>query len=73
MDVWKKNLFKGVAALIVGTSCCWLSALAVWLGGATLLGLIAIQIERIQIPLVVIGTILILVALNSYFKKTNEN
>jgi uncharacterized protein (DUF2147 family) len=34
---YKKSLLGSVLAFVLGTSCCWLTSLAVWLGGATFL------------------------------------
>lgn len=34
---YKKSFLGGLVALILGTSCCWLSAFAFWFGGATFL------------------------------------
>ncbi|MBK7635173.1 MAG: hypothetical protein IPJ13_13535 [Saprospiraceae bacterium] len=34
---YKKSFFGSIIAFILGTSCCWLTSLAVWLGGATIL------------------------------------
>jgi hypothetical protein len=34
---YKKSFLGSILAFILGTSCCWLTSLAVWLGGATIL------------------------------------
>jgi cytochrome c biogenesis protein CcdA len=34
---YKKSFLGSVLAFVLGTSCCWLTSLAVWLGGATFL------------------------------------
>jgi len=37
MKRYKKTLLGSMAAFFIGTSCCWLSSLGVWLGGAAFL------------------------------------
>jgi len=69
MTKWKKNLFGGIAAIFFGFSCCWISALAIWLGGTTLLGGLAVYMEDFQIPLIILGVVLIAIATISYSKK----
>jgi cytochrome c biogenesis protein CcdA len=34
---YKKSFLGRALAFVLGTSCCWLTSLAVWLGGATFL------------------------------------
>lgn len=34
----KKVFIGSVVSLFLGTSCCWISAIAVWAGGFTLIG-----------------------------------
>jgi hypothetical protein len=38
---YKKSLLGSLLAFVLGTSCCWLTSLAVWLGGATFLTVLA--------------------------------
>ena len=38
---YKKSFLGSILAFILGTSCCWLTSLAVWLGGATVLTVIS--------------------------------
>jgi uncharacterized protein (DUF2147 family) len=38
---YKKSFLGSILAFVLGTSCCWLTSLAVWLGGATVLTLIS--------------------------------
>jgi hypothetical protein len=38
---YKKSFLGSLLAVVLGTSCCWLTSLAVWLGGATLLTVLA--------------------------------
>ena len=34
---YKQSFLGGILAFVLGTSCCWLTSLAVWLGGASAL------------------------------------
>ena len=59
MKLNQKNTFWGsVTALIIGSSCCWISSLAIWLGGATLLTATATFIGDLQGLLLGIGFLL---------------
>ena len=68
MEHHKKTLIGSIIALILGTSCCWLSSLAIWLGGAAFIGGIAALIESIQWQLIALGVILIGVSIFLYMK-----
>lgn len=57
---YKKSFLGSMLAFILGTSCCcWLTSLAVWLGGATFLTAFATIIGRIN-TIVIIFAILLL-------------
>ncbi len=73
MKDYKKTLSGSVAAFFVGTSCCWMSSLAIWLGGATLLGTFVTFIEDIQLWLIGLGGVLAVLSLYLYFKRRNES
>lgn len=67
----RKTFFSGLIAILLGSSCCWLSTMAVWAGGVGLLGVLANYTEKIQVLLLLVGFTLILIA--SYkFIKTNK-
>jgi len=70
-DPAKKNLIRGLTAIFLGFSCCWMSALAIWIGGTSLLGMLALYMENLQIPLIILGVILISIATFSYSKRTS--
>ena len=38
---YKKSFLGSLLAVVLGTSCCWLTSLAIWLGGATFLTVLA--------------------------------
>jgi hypothetical protein len=42
---YKKSFLGSLLAVVLGTSCCWLTSLAVWLGGATFLTVLARFVE----------------------------
>jgi len=68
----RKTFFSGMVALVLGTSCCWMSSLAIWVGGASFMGLAAHHMEQMRIPLLVIGIILISIAFHKKLKAKNK-
>ncbi len=66
---YKKTLWGSIIAFILGTSCCWLSSLAIWVGGATFIGVVANYINNIQMIIIAIGVILGVITLYLYLKK----
>ena len=72
MENKKWTLISGFVALLIGASCCWLSSLAVWIGGASLFGAIATYTESVQIPMIVIGILLLLLGFYKY-QKSRKN
>ncbi|MFK8008813.1 MAG: LPXTG cell wall anchor domain-containing protein [Saprospiraceae bacterium] len=72
MKLNHKNTFWGsVVAFFIGTSCCWISSLAIWLGSATLLTWLSIFIESIQALFIFVGALLGGVSLFFFFRKKN--
>jgi len=69
MKDYKKTFFGSIVAFFVGTSCCWLSSLAIWIGGATLFGTLITFIEDIQGWLIGLGGLLTALSLYLYFKR----
>lgn len=69
MQMNAKNSFLGsLIALLLGSSCCWLSTLAVWIGGASLISPIAAFFGQLQIYLLVSGVALALGGTLLYLK-----
>lgn len=68
MANYKKTFWGAVVAFFIGTSCCWMSALAVWIGGATVLGLVSSFFESIQGAILVVGGFLALLSIFLYFR-----
>lgn len=68
MRNYKKTFWGSIAAFFVGTSCCWLSTLAIWIGGAAFVGTITSLIEDVQILLIGLGIMLLIVTIFLYVK-----
>jgi len=66
MKQYKKTLIGGFIALVVGTSCCWLSSLAIALGGATIIGTTINMIENYQIQLIALSVLFVAAFLYVY-------
>ena len=71
MKLNSKNSFVGsVIALLVGSSCCWLSTLAAWIGGISMISALVTLLEKTQIYL--FGIAFILAILGFYFLYKNK-
>ncbi len=77
MKHYKKTLIGSIITFILSTSCCWLSSLAIWLGGLASIGAIVEFIEGVQLQLILTGSVLGIISLYLYFrnkrKKPAEN
>lgn len=68
----KQTITGGVLAMILATSCCWLPALAVLLGGASgLLGL-SDQLESYSGVLMALSAVLLIVGAYQWKKRSNS-
>ena len=65
---YKKTFWGSVVSLFLGTSCCWMSSVAVWFGGATFVGLITRYLENAQAFLIGVGIILSIITIFHYMK-----
>jgi multisubunit Na+/H+ antiporter MnhG subunit len=65
---YKKTLLGSIIALIIGTSCCWLSTLAFWIGGASILSIIASFTSPYQKYILAIASILFLIGIFQFIK-----
>lgn len=70
---YKKTLGASVAALLLGTSCCWLTTLAVWLGGASLLTVLSTITERYQIIFLTLAAIFLAITGILYIKHRRKH
>ncbi|MGB1243367.1 MAG: hypothetical protein ACPG49_12640 [Chitinophagales bacterium] len=68
-ESYKKTLLGSFVAFFIGTSCCWLSSLAVWFGGVALFGVIVSFIEDLQWILILLGILLGVVSIVLYLQK----
>lgn len=69
---YTKTFIGSLAAFFLSISCCWISALALWIGGATLLTSLATYLGKIQYLLVGIGIFLSVVSLVLFFRNPKE-
>jgi len=69
MKNYKKTFIASLVSFFIGTSCCWLSSLAVWLGGVGFLGGLITVLEQSQFLMIVIGLILVMLSFVIYRKK----
>jgi len=73
MKNYKKKFLGSLFVLIVGSSCCWLSTLAIWVGGAVIFGTISSFIAGYQAVLLVIGVLLLLISFGLYLKNRKHS
>jgi hypothetical protein len=60
---YKKTFLGSVLAFILGTSCCWLTSLAVWLGGATVLTAFATFLGRFNTMIIIFACLLLVLGM----------
>ena len=65
---YKKSFLGSVVALILGTSCCWLSSLAVWLGGATFLTVLSRFVDAYDSIILGIAGLFFIIAVVQFWK-----
>jgi predicted membrane channel-forming protein YqfA (hemolysin III family) len=70
MKPHKKTLIASVITFIVGTSCCWMSAIAIWLGGASFLGILINIIEDFQVLSIILSIALGIISIYLFRKQT---
>lgn len=68
----RKSLWASLIAFMLGTSCCWISSLLLWIGGAAILGTLSTYIKSFQIILLLISFILGMIALVKFVKHKNS-
>jgi len=73
MENYKKTFWGSVVAFVIGTSCCWLTSLAVWLGGAAVLVSVVSYIENFQVLMISLGVIFLLAAIFMYYRKLGRS
>jgi DMSO/TMAO reductase YedYZ heme-binding membrane subunit len=60
MKSHKKSLIASIVAFALGISCCWISALAIWLGGVGVLGVFLNTIKDFQAQLIILGLVFLI-------------
>ena len=68
-----RSIIGGITAFIFATSCCWLPALIVGVGGTSGMLLFAEGVEKFSSVLMVISTTLLLYGGYLYYKKGSSN
>ncbi len=65
---YKKTLAGSIFGFILGTSCCWLTALAFWLGGAAFLTVLSRYIAQFQPFILGLAFVFLVVAMYQFWK-----
>lgn len=66
MKNYRKTFVGSIIALLLGTSCCWMSGVAMWFGGASLITVIIQFIEDVQVQLLLISVVLVIFSIVLY-------
>lgn len=69
---YKKSFLGSVVALILGTSCCWLTSLAVWLGGATFLTFFATFLGKYEKVIIIFAILLFMLGVLQFWTHRNK-
>lgn len=69
---YKKSMIGSIVAFVIATSCCWLPALIIMLGGASSMLAFAEGIGQLSGVFMAIGALLLLYALYLFYRKRNE-
>ena len=68
---YKKSFVGSLLAFVLGTSCCWLTSLAIWFGGATLLTIIARFASQYQTIILFIALVFFIMGIYQFWKHKN--
>ena len=69
---YKKSMIGSILAFVIATSCCWLPALIIVLGGASSMLALAEGIGQLSGVFMAIGALLLLYALYLFYRKRIE-
>jgi len=61
-------MIGSIVSLVLGTSCCWLSSIAIWFGGITFINAVVQFIENVQMQFIILSTILGIISIFLYHK-----
>lgn len=64
----KKTFIGSLIAFFLGISCCWISALIIWVGGATILTSFAAYLGKMQYVIIATGVFLGILSLVFFLK-----
>ena len=64
----KKTFWTSVGALILGTSCCWMSSLLIWIGGGAFLTAVTSYLSGGRLAFTIVGVVFALGAVIIYKK-----
>ena len=69
---YKKSFWGSNLAFVLGTSCCWLTSVAVWLGGATVLTTISNFTHRYQAVILTISALFFVIGIYQLWRFKNK-
>lgn len=65
---YKKSFIGSVLAFIIGTSCCWITSLAIWIGGIGTLSIISSFIGDYNYLFFGVSMLLFIYGVYSFYK-----
>jgi hypothetical protein len=65
---YKKSLLGSIVAFVLGTSCCWLTSLAIWFGGATFLTILSRFVHEYNTSILIIAALFLGIGLYQFWK-----
>lgn len=68
-----KIIISSAAAVVLGTSCCWISALGVWVGGFTFVGVVIMIIKDFRLLATIGSVVLLIIAFLLYTRLTKDS
>jgi len=71
MKSYRKTLLGSLVAFFIGTSCCWLGSAAIFIGGATSIGVILTWVEGFQTQIISLGVLLAIISAITYKRSQN--
>jgi len=72
MKTKHKTFFAGLISIVIGTSCCWLTTIVIWVGGAGTVAYLIKHVEKIQTPMLILGAVLLFIAAYKYSGKSKK-
>lgn len=72
MENYKKSFIGVIAAAILGTSCCWITSLVIWLGGLSALSVIVNYSDNLQIVFGAIALALLIISIYLFINRNSK-